>query len=421
MSTFPSFVIQASGIIYRCQSSGVIDQNVKFDVSAAARSIDLQLIQSAVTYFNSDANHTSVSSISTLVRAYADYVASSNQIQQSRPARTPGTTMLVNNTNNTWQDTSASFIQLHQFNDRLNLQYNADGSANFIDGLRGFKELFDPTGATGGGKPACVLGVPEFSSQCKLVKESIGAQILGTTDSHTQYKFYFPAGQTELGMFAAMPQDAKYAVAVRLGVPPNRTTQLSDSEYAAAKQNMDINTAFNRLLAGQEIIMIHDGSGNINPTGNGRFETHPTLKGYWVYVRVLNNTFVTNLSGAAGIDLGIYTDWYTGMIASAGFNSVGDPKDVMVPPVRPAGIKLSTTSTARGTTVNISPTNDTASILGRCSVSPPDQGVTINRYKISIASDAVPGQYTISCGDATEYISQYAQYEEKFTTTLTVT
>lgn len=421
MSTFPSFVIQASGIIHRCQPSGVIDQNVKFDVSAAARSIDLQLIQRAVTYFNSDANHTSVSSISTLVRAYTDYIATLNQIQQSRPVRTPGTTMLVDNTNNTWQDTSASFVQLHQFNDRLNLQYNADGSANFIDGLHGFKELFDPTGTIGGGKPACVLGVPAFSSQCKLVKESIGALILGTTDSYTQYKFYFPAGQTELGMFSAMPQDAKYAVAVRLGVPPNRTTPLSDDEYAAAKQNMDINTAFNRLLAGQEIIMVHDGGGTINPTGNGRYTTNPTLKGYWVYVRVLNNTFVTNLSGATGLDLEMYTTWYNSMIASDGFNSTGDPKDVMVPPVRPVGIKLSKTSTTRGTTVSILPTNDSASILGRCSVSPPDQGVSINRYNISIASDAAPGQYTISCGDATEYVSQYAQYEEKFTTTLTVT
>ena len=324
------------------------------------------------------------------------------------------------------------FISLHQFNKKLNLSYKSDGSVNSIDNLSGIKNLYDPTGLVAGGAPACVLGVPQFSSKCSLVAGSIGATISGTWDIYTQYKFYYPAGSTSTGLFAAMPQSTQYATIARMGTPPTRTTSLTPSEYQNAKRSMDLNTDFSRLLTGQEVIMVHDGSGNINPTGNGRFETHPMLKGYWVYVRVLNNDYVTNLSGATGLDLDIYTDWYKGMIASNGFKSDGDPQDTLSIPVRPTGIKLTSNAAVPGSTVSIQPLNNDAVIIGRCSIEPPviaEQdipagkiltGVTISRYKVNIASNAVQGQYKVKCGDATDYSTQYAQYTPKFEAQLSI-
>ena len=324
------------------------------------------------------------------------------------------------------------YISLHQFSKRLSLSYKSDGSVNFIDNLSGIKNLYDPTGVVGGGAPACVLGVPQFSSKCSLVAGSIGGGIIGTFDLYKQYKFYFPAGSISAGLFAAMPQSTQYATVARMGTPPTRATPLTSAEYQDRKSRMDLNIDFNRLLAGQEVIMVHDGSGNINPTGNGRFETHPMLKGYWVYVRVLNNDYVTNLSGATGLDLDIYTDWYKGMIASNGFKSDGDPQDVISTPVRPAGIKLTTNVTVPGSIVGIQPQNSDAVIIGRCSIEPPAiaeqdipagktlTGVTVFRYKVSVASNAVQGQYKVKCGDATDYSSQYAQYTPKFEALLNV-
>lgn len=136
--------------------------------------------------------------------------------------------------------------------------------------LYGFKDQFDPTG-TGAtaGVTACLIGYPEFRQKCQTVNGGFAFTIDGYS-SNSEFKVYVPAGTTFFGVSGYMPQSVQYGVAVKLGSPPARVDFLTEAEYQSAKVGQNRFQDFQRLVNGEERIIVHDGGGAISLSGIAR-------------------------------------------------------------------------------------------------------------------------------------------------------
>ncbi|MDD2609353.1 MAG: hypothetical protein PHX60_06600 [Giesbergeria sp.] len=191
--------------------------------------------------------------------------------------------------------------------------------------LIGFKDQFAPSGI-----PGCVMGYPELRSRCATVEGGFGFILKGYT-SFNEFKVYIPASTTFFGLSGYLPQGEKYAVVARMGTTPDRTTSLTLDEYEKVKRTQNINTDFYRLQAGEEMIFVHDGGGNISLSGTARLTKNPVQTGKWLYVRVLNGGSIYNLTSVYEVNLDQYRTAYN----TLNFGTDGDPVDRGTAPTVP--------------------------------------------------------------------------------------
>jgi len=235
----------------------------------------------------------------------------------------------------------AQFVSLHQFPVTYTISSALDANGNIYftktPELFGFKDQFAPFGVSG-----CVMGYAEYRSLCQRVNGGFDFSLEGYT-SYTQYRVYIPAGTTFFGLSGFLPQGTEYAATVKIGAEPSRTTPLTQAEYEAAKRDQKIDLDFGRLLAGEERIMVHDGGGNISLSGTARLSSNPLPTGQWLYVRVLNGSYIDSLRASYEVDQGKYLAWYNNAVQNV-FGSNGDPVESGTPPPQPD-------TTATGTVV----------------------------------------------------------------------
>lgn len=248
-------------------------------------------------------------------------------------------------------------------------------------------------------------------------------------DIYTNYKtikVYVPAGTTEFGIVGFLPQQTPYAVVARFGQPPLRTSPINGTigadEYGDINRVFSQAKAFAQLLAGEEMIQVHDGGGSTGYTGVARLRTRPLLKGKWLYMRVLNDPNgggIYNFQGGGDVDLTMYKERMTNVQLNAEDNPIED----MILPERPTGITLQPSTVAPGGNSTISPDNTKAMALGNCvldSANTLSQFVRIQNYKITVESNAPAGVIKVSCGDATDFSSDSAFSIPVFHANLTI-
>lgn len=227
----------------------------------------------------------------------------------------------------------AEFLSLHQFPLVYNIGSSLDASGQLVfrttSPLIGFKDQYNPTATGAGGVIPCVMGYPEFRDKCQTVDGGAGFIINGYS-SYPEFKIYIPAGTTFFGASGYLPQSAEYAVAVKLGSPPTRTTALTAEEYQTNKSTQNRFTDFNLLLAGQEKIFVHDGSGAISLSGIARLSS-PLTTGKWLYIRAINQASVKNLGAIYEVNHDQYRTAYNALTPS--FGADGDPVEEGTIPV----------------------------------------------------------------------------------------
>ena len=158
-----------------------------------------------------------------------------------------------------------------------------------------------------------------------------------------EFKIYIPKGTLVGGMKIFLPQKIRTAVVVSADKPPVRTTPLSLDEYrfdsttgwiagsiseSAAYSNNedDSGVGFEKLLQGEELILVHPGGGvmQVTPTiRRQRIGSVPLEQGHWLYIRVITQEdSLYNPQYVFDINASTYTQWYS----NAQFDQYGDPK-----------------------------------------------------------------------------------------------
>lgn len=219
---------------------------------------------------------------------------------------------------NAFGSANAGFQSLHQFpvvyNINSALDANGDIYYNKTNQLFGFKDQFAPVGVTG-----CLIGYPEFRDKCQTVNGGFGFSFDGYT-SYEEFKVYVPAGTTFFGVSGYMPQSVQYAVAVKLGSPPVKSSALTEVEYQTAKSAQNRFSDFQRLLAGEERVIVHDGGGAMSLSGIARLTT-PLATGQWLYFRALNGGSIAGLGAIYEVEREKYRTAYN----TLSFGTDGDP------------------------------------------------------------------------------------------------
>ncbi|MDD2608163.1 MAG: hypothetical protein PHX60_00510 [Giesbergeria sp.] len=310
----------------------------------------------------------------------------------------------------------AEFLSLHQFPLVYNIGSSLDASGQLVfrttSPLIGFKDQYNPTATGAGGVIPCVMGYPEFRDKCQTVDGGAGFIINGYS-SYPEFKIYIPAGTTFFGASGYLPQSAEYAVAVKLGSPPTRTTALTAEEYQTNKSTQNRFTDFNLLLAGQEKIFVHDGSGAISLSGIARLSS-PLTTGKWLYIRAINQASVKNLGAIYEVNHDQYRTAYNALTPS--FGADGDPVEEGTIPVGPTltAIMLSPSTWKIGTnsgSITVTPvgTNNPA-LPANCSsnsplvtLSQPSDGQTAKFSVTGTVATETPVK--ITCGDKEETLT----------------
>lgn len=161
--------------------------------------------------------------------------------------------------------------------------------------------------------------------------------------SEKEFKVYIPKGTRLGGMKLFLPQKVRTAVVVSLDKPPVRTAPLTLDEYRFSDSGTgwiagsisesetyrnnedDSGVGFEKLLRGEEVILIHPGGGIMQVTPSLRRQSagaSPLEQGHWVYIRVINQEdYLYNPQYGFDIDASIYRSWYN----TARFDQFGDP------------------------------------------------------------------------------------------------
>lgn len=214
----------------------------------------------------------------------------------------------------------SSFVSLHQSPITYVKSSGLDASGGLVFNrtppLVGFRDQYPPSGT-----PGCVMGYPEFSSECRTVNGGFGFTFEGVTTNFREYRIYVPAGTTFFCGSGYFPQSQQYAVAVRMGREPTRSAPLTEAEYEQAKLNQNKENDFAKLLAGEERLMVHDGGGNMTMTGIARLANAPLAQGQWIYIRALNDTAIYSLGAIYEVNLDLYRREYN----RTSFSESGDP------------------------------------------------------------------------------------------------
>ncbi len=201
------------------------------------------------------------------------------------PVPTPTPTPTPNNSTNCQK--AKNFISLHQ---------------QPVQNLIGYKNQNTPQRAASG----IWLSIPGYST-------------------YSEYKVYIPKGTTYFALTGNQPQSVDYAVAAKFESIPNRTQPLSDEEYNTAISQTNETEQFNKLMAGEEVVFVHNHGGNISLSGTARLYSSNLQRGGWLYIRVLNGSSIYLLAAVNEVEINVYTQKYNSLT----FDSSGDPVDTM--------------------------------------------------------------------------------------------
>lgn len=317
----------------------------------------------------------------------------------------------------------AQFISLHQFPVTYTKSTGLDAQGNYIaqtESFSGFKNQYAPYGV-----PGCVLGYEEFRSQCATVNGGLSLSSPGYS-SYKEFKVYIPAGTTFFSMSGNLPQNTQFAVVSRLGQAPVRTAVVAGQEYETIRNSQNISTAFSKMQAGEEVVLVHNYGGNMSLSGDARLSASPLTQGVWLYVRVLTGDSIYLLGAVNEVNRTTYKQAYDQMVSAQLFGVDGDPTDTPCTTCGTGsgsnsggtpttnvltGIDLSTTVVNAGVdplTVAISPQPATAS-LPVCTVAPSNIGsVIFNQLILSSTATAALTQsqvVTVTCGSVSKQLT----------------
>lgn len=312
----------------------------------------------------------------------------------------------------------STFYSLHQQPRSVAISSGSDGVPVYSTPERGFEMQYAPQGVTG-----CGVGIQSLSSLCQL-GNGLSAFFPGYS-SYREIKTYVPAGTLTFAVSGFMPQSASFVVAARMGQPPARVEGVSREEYELLK-TQNPNLVFSKLMAGEEAVLVHDGSGSIILSGNGVMQRWPTVKGAWLYMRVLEGDELYNLQYQSKVDGDEYVRWYEAHQASNGFDAqTKDPKETSFTPQAPTGIRLLPAVLNPNSAALIRPSNASAMVIGECTLRAKESGATlsgvsINNYTISVGPGAPDQTVVVSCGNAADASSIYAPVTPVFSAELRV-
>lgn len=281
---------------------------------------------------------------------------------------------------------SAQFFSFHQAP-----QSYIDGKGQAVS-YTGFRNQFEPIGT-----PGCVMGVVSLRGACTYVSGGLSFSLSGGQNS-TQFKVYVPAGVTSFIFSGYLPQGMQAAVAVRMGSAPTRTNPLSATEYANYQAARNLSTVYQRLSAGDEVIMVADGGGSFSLAGNNNFST-PLAKGAWLYFRLINGDYIDTPRATYEIDLSSYIAGYNAITTANGWGGDGDPLENGATVTPSFSIKLNGTLTQGvSSTIGITPSGGT---LKKCSASSVE--VSASSYannSVTLTPSSTATSVTITCESA---------------------
>lgn len=281
---------------------------------------------------------------------------------------------------------NAQFFSLHQYSQAV-----SDGKGIPVS-YTGFRNQFAPTGT-----PGCVMGITSLRSECTYVSNGLSFSLQGGQNS-SQFKVYVPAGVTSFIFSSYLPQGMQAAVAVRMGSAPIRVNPLDAGEYATYQASKNIYTVYERLLAGQEVIMVADGGGSFSLAGNNNFP-QPLTTGAWLYFRLINGNYIDTPRATYEIDLPSYIAGYNAITTANGWGTDGDPLEAGATVNPSFSIKLNGTLTQGNSgIVAITPTGDT---LKTCSASPVANATSYSNNNITLTPSGTATLVTVSCTGAT--------------------
>lgn len=268
----------------------------------------------------------------------------------------------------------AQSLSLHQFPQSYAKSQFVDGSGQLVQQTvtyTGFKDQFAPTGTTG-----CTMGISALRSECTLVTGGLSFGLPGSQQIK-EFKLYVPAGTKRFVFGGYLPQNYEAAVVVRASRAPDRVNPLTEAEYANFR-NQGVFNIFERIVAGEELTLVHAGGGGFSLAGNNTL-VQPLEVGVWLYFRLVNGEYVDTPRATYEIDLPIYIAGYNNIV----FGGDGDPPAVSVPP--PAdGFSLSPTTLTQGSATSTSQIVPGAAItLASC------QAVGVNAGYVSVSNGVV--------------------------------
>lgn len=200
---------------------------------------------------------------------------------------TPNPVPTPNPNNSTNCQKAKSFISLHQ---------------QPVQNLIGYKNQNTPQRAASG----IWLSIPGYST-------------------YSEFKVYIPKGTTYFAITGNQPQSVDYAVVSKFESIPNRTQPLSDEEYNTAISQTNETEQFAKLMAGEEVVFVHNHGGNLSLSGTARLYSSHLQSGGWLYIRVLNGSSIYLLAAVNEVNMSAYTQSYNSLT----FDSSGDPVDTM--------------------------------------------------------------------------------------------
>lgn len=285
---------------------------------------------------------------------------------------------------------NAQFLSLHQ-----SPQSYIDGRGISVS-YTGFRNQFEPAGT-----PGCVMGMTSLRSSCTYVSGGLSFSLSGGQNS-TQFKVYVPVGTTSFIFSSYLPQGMQAAVAVRMGSAPTRINPLNGTEYANYQAARNLTTVYQRLSAGEEVIMVADGGGSFSLAGNNRFSS-PLAQGAWLYFRLINGDYIDTPRATYEIDLPSYIAGYNAITQANGWGGDGDPLEggsVATPPTISFSIALSNTTLTQGvtSTVAITPNGGT---LSSCSASSVVSAPTYSNNSITLTPSSAATAVTVTCTSTT--------------------
>lgn len=203
------------------------------------------------------------------------------------PAPTPNPTPAPTQNNSTNCQKAKSFISLHQ---------------QPVQNLIGYKNQNTPQRAASG----IWLSIPGYST-------------------YSEFKVYIPQGTTYFALTGNQPQSVDFAVVSKFESIPNRVQPLSDEEYNTAISQTNETDQFAKLMAGEEVVFVHNHGGNMSLSGTARLYSSHLQRGGWLYIRVLNGSSIYLLAAVNEVNINVYTQKYNSLM----FDSLGDPVDTM--------------------------------------------------------------------------------------------
>lgn len=243
------------------------------------------------------------------------------------PSPVPNPTPAPTPTPNSSASEDSQFTSLHQFDLRVAMK-PPEGSYDYqYSLLKSFKNQYNPNESVAG----CNSGAVK-NNLCAFPWTDSMTVALNFTDNLINYnvpknfRFYVTDGMTDVRMAGYAPQRSAFVFVIRKGQAPQRTQSVTAAEYYSIQQSENIDTSYQRLAAGQEIMVAHDGGGTVRFLSGKVSST-----GGWIYIRQLN--LAETPSGMQSSDrlydlqLSVVTDKnsFLNHYQRLQWNSVGDP------------------------------------------------------------------------------------------------